>query len=160
MTDVNISAQCSKPIWSYGGPTGTGNVCRSCFNTNDHVLTRTLFKLSTQQWSRFWFLLSFFSLGVLTLLAESIPRQEDSQALVSKEDDSSVNYRSDSQNRLKRGTHSGLLNNHWTWSPLICSVVLFLARRTLLFAWLTFFAVALGFHIVPQRENSQAKSYL
>ncbi|KAM7432334.1 hypothetical protein ABFA07_017222 [Porites harrisoni] len=47
-----------------------------------------------------------FSLGVLTLLAESIPRQEDSQALVSKQDDHSVNYRSDSQNRLKRGTHS------------------------------------------------------
>ena len=99
-------------------------------------------------------------LGVLTLLAESIPRQEDSQALVSKQAHPSVNYRSDSQNRLKRGTHSGLLNNHWTWSPLICSVIFFLARRTLLFAWLTFFAVALGFHIVPQRENSQAKSYL
>ncbi|CAH3022021.1 unnamed protein product [Porites evermanni] len=47
-----------------------------------------------------------FSLGVLTLLAESIPRQEDSQALASKPDDPSVNYRSDSQNRLKRGTHS------------------------------------------------------
>ena len=72
-----------------------------------------------------------FSLGVLTLLAESIPRQEDSQALVSKQDDHSVNYRSDSQNRLKRGTHSGLLNNHW---PLICSVIFFLARRTLWFA--------------------------
>ncbi|CAH3180513.1 unnamed protein product [Porites lobata] len=47
-----------------------------------------------------------FSLGVLTLLAESIPRQEDSQALVSKQAHPSVNYRSDSQNRLKRGTHS------------------------------------------------------
>ena len=59
-----------------------------------------------------------FSLGVLTLLAESIPRQEDSQALVSKQDDHSVNYRSDSQNRLKRGTHSGLLNNHWSFDLL------------------------------------------
>ena len=58
-----------------------------------------------------------FSLGVLTLLAESIPRQ-DSQALVSKQDDPSVNYRSDSQNRLKRGTHSGLLNNHWSFDLL------------------------------------------
>jgi len=55
----------------------------------------------------------FFSLGVLTLLAESIPRQEDSQALTSKQDDPLANYRSDSQNRLKRATHSGLLNNHW-----------------------------------------------
>ena len=59
-----------------------------------------------------------FSLGVLTLLAESIPRQEDSQELVSKQDDPLVNYRSDSLNRLKRGTHSGLLNNHWSFDLL------------------------------------------
>ena len=80
-----------------------------------HIRLSTLFKLSVYPAMKLILVFAIgFSLGVLTLLAESIPGQEDSQALTSKQDDPSVNYRSDSQNRLKRGTHSGLLNNHWT----------------------------------------------
>ena len=99
----------------------------------------------------------FFFLGALTLLAESIPRQEDTQVLASKQNDPSVNYRSDSLNRLKREIASGLLIHHRTQSPLIGAVIFFLVRRTHSLAWLSFFcrtpsAVALCFHIVPQLE--------
>ena len=78
-----------------------------------------------------------FSLCVLTLLAKSIPRQEDTQVLASKQNDPSVNYRSDLLNRLKREIRSGLLNNYCTQSPLIGSVI-FLARRTQSLSWLLF----------------------
>ena len=99
----------------------------------------------------------FFFLGALTLLAESIPRQEDTQVLASKQNDPSVNYRSDSLNRLKREIASGLLIDHRTQSPLIGSMIFFLVRRTHFPAWLSFFCrtpsvVVRGFHIVPQLE--------
>ena len=98
-----------------------------------------------------WVFAFVFSLGALSLLAESIPRQEDTQVLASKQNDPTVNDRSDSLNRLKREIASGLLIDHRTQSPLIDSVIFFLVRHSL--AWLSFFcttpsAVALGFHIV------------
>ncbi|CAH3151493.1 unnamed protein product [Porites evermanni] len=49
-----------------------------------------------------WVFALVFSLGALSLLAESIPRQEVTQVLASKQNDPSVNDRSDSLNRLKR----------------------------------------------------------
>ena len=73
-----------------------------------------------------WAFAFVFSLGALSLLAESIPRQEDTQVLASKQNDPSVNYRSDSLNRLKREIASGLLIDHRTQSPLIVSVIFFL----------------------------------
>ena len=57
------------------------------------------------------------------LTAESIRRKEDSQVLASKQNDPSVNYRSDPLNRLKREIASGLLNNHRSQSPFIGSVI-------------------------------------
>ena len=80
-----------------------------------------------------------FSLCVLTLLAGGIPRQEDTQVLASKQNDPSVNYRSDSLNRLKREIASGLLIHHRTQSPLIGAVIFFLVRHTHSLAWLSFF---------------------
>ena len=73
-----------------------------------------------------WVFAFVFSLGALSLLAESIPRQEDTQVLASKQNDPSVNYRSDSLNRLKREIATDLLIDHRTQSPLIDSVIFFL----------------------------------
>ena len=90
-----------------------------------------------------WVFALVFSLGALSLLAESIPRQEDTQVLASKQNNPSVNDRSDWLNRLKREIASGLLIDHCTQSPLIDSVIFFLVRRTQPLAWLSFFFVEL-----------------
>ena len=110
-----------------------------------------------------WVFAFVFSLGALSLLAESILRQEDTQVLASKQNDPTVNDRSDSLNRLKREIASGLLIDHRTQSPLIGSVIFFLVRRTQSLAWLSFFcrtpsAVALGFHIVRPTARVLGKS--
>ena len=152
----NIIAQWSKPIRAYDGSAAKANVSRSCFNTNrmagvknlckgslishtteQHTLDRV--RYSSYQAMKLFLVFAFvFSLCVLTLLAESIPRQEDTQVLASKQNDPSVNYHSDSLNRLKREIRSGLLNNYCTQSPLIGPVI-FLARRTQSLSWLLFF---------------------
>ena len=142
---------------------------RSCFNTHRNSAQGSLINHTTPNSTDYVIQVVypamklilvfafFFFLGALTLLAESIPRQEDTQVLESKQNDPSVNYRSDSLNRLKREIASGLLIRHRTQSPLIGSVIFFLVRRTHPLAWLSFFcrtpsAVALSFHIVPQLE--------
>ena len=145
------------------------NVSRSCFNTNRNSVQGSSINHTTPNSTEYVIQVVYpamklilvfafvFSLGSLTLLAESIPRQEDTQGLESKQNDPSVNYRSDSLNRLKREIASGLLIDHRTQSPLIGSVIFFLVRRTHSLAWFSFFcrtpsAVALSFHIVPQLE--------
>ena len=145
------------------------NVRWSCFNTYTNSAQGSLLNNTTPNSTEYVIQVVYpamkltlvfafvFFLGALTLLAESIPRQEDTQVLASKQNDPSVNYRSDSLNRLKREIASGLLIHHRTQSPLIGAVIFFLVRRTHSLAWLSFFcrtrsAVALSFHIVPQLE--------
>lgn len=142
---------------------------RSCFNTHRNSVQGSLINHTTPNSTEYVIQVvypamklilafpSLFFLGSLTLLAESIPRQEDTQVLASKQNDPSVNYRSDSLNRLKREMASGLLIHHRTQSLLIRSMIFFLVRRTHSLAWLSVFcrtlsAVALCFHIVPQLE--------
>ena len=111
------------------------NVSQSCFNTNRNSVQGILINHTTHEYviqvvySAMKLILDFafvFFLGALTLLAESIPRQEDTQVLESKQNNPSVNYRSDSLNRLKREIASGLLIHHRTQSRLIGLVILYL----------------------------------
>ena len=131
------------------------NVSRTCFNTNRNSVQGSLINHTTPNSTEYVIQVVYpamklilvfafvFFLGALTLLAESIPRQEDTQVLASKQNDPSVNYRSDSLNRLKREIASGLLIHHRTQSPLIGSVILYLLsssshsfpRLALIFLW-------------------------
>lgn len=148
------------------------NVSQSCFNTNRNSVQGILINHTTPNgteyviqvvYSAMKLILDFafvFFLGALTLLAESIPWQENTQVLESKQNNPSVNYRSDSLNRLKREIASGLLIHHRTQSRLIGLVILYLLsssshsfpRLALIFFCRTRSAIALGFHIVPQLE--------
>ena len=106
------------------------NVSQSCFNTNRNSVQGSSINHTTPNSTEYVIQVVYpamklilvfafiFSLGSLTLLAESIPRQEDNQALVSEQNDPLVNDRSDWLNRLKREIASGLLIHHRTQSPL------------------------------------------
>ena len=142
------------------------SVSQSRFNTHRNSAQGSLINYTTPNSTEYVIqvvypamklILVFALVFFLGALAKSIPQQEDTQVLESKQNDPSVNYLSGSLNRLKREIASGLLIHHRTQSPLIGSVIFFLVRRTHSLAWLSFFcitpsAVALGFRIVPQLE--------
>ena len=111
------------------------SVSQSRFNTHRNSAQGSLINYTTPNSTEYVIqvvypamklILVFALVFFLGALAKSIPQQEDTQVLESKQNDPSVNYLSGSLNRLKREIASGLLIHHRTQSPLIGSVILYL----------------------------------